>query len=223
MPGGFGKRGIQGMIYAIQYAREQRVPFFGICLGMQCATIEYARNVAGLTDAHSTEFDAHTPHRVIYKLRELLGVDEMGGTMRLGAWPCRIERDSFAYRAYGAVEISERHRHRYEFNCDYEQRLTAAGPANHRPHPPMVPTWRLSKWPLIPGLWAANSILSSNRNPLLRIHFSRISWERRAAHRSSPIAPWPRKESTLRSKRQNEADVFTFIPNVQIANPQRPA
>jgi CTP synthase len=127
VPGGFGKRGIQGMIYAIQYARERKVPYFGICLGMQCATIEYARNVAGLADANSTEFDSQTPHRVIYKLRELLGVDEMGGTMRLGAWPCRIEPGSFASRAYGATEISERHRHRYEFNRDYEERLTAAG------------------------------------------------------------------------------------------------
>ncbi len=101
VPGGFGKRGIQGMIYAIEYAREHKVPFFGICLGMQCATIEYARNVAGLADADSTEFDPQTPHRVIYKLRELLGVDEMGGTMRLGAWPCKIEPDSSAFRAYG--------------------------------------------------------------------------------------------------------------------------
>ena len=127
VPGGFGKRGIQGMIYAIQYARERKVPYFGICLGMQCATIEYARNVARLADANSTEFDPQTPHRVIYKLRELLGVDEMGGTMRLGAWPCRIEPGSFANRAYGATEIGERHRHRYEFNRDYEERLTAAG------------------------------------------------------------------------------------------------
>jgi CTP synthase len=127
VPGGFGKRGIQGMIYAIQYARERKVPYFGICLGMQCATIEFARNVAGLADANSTEFDPQTPHRVIYKLRELLGVDDMGGTMRLGAWPCRIEPGSFANRAYSATEISERHRHRYEFNRDYEERLTAAG------------------------------------------------------------------------------------------------
>ncbi|MFZ0924262.1 MAG: CTP synthase [Candidatus Acidiferrales bacterium] len=127
VPGGFGKRGIEGMIYAIQYARERKVPFFGICLGMQCATIEYARHVAGLAKANSTEFDAQTPYRVIYKLRELLGVDEMGGTMRLGAWPCKLEEGSFAARAYGATEISERHRHRYEFNRDYEPALTAAG------------------------------------------------------------------------------------------------
>ena len=127
VPGGFGKRGIQGMINAIQYARENKVPFFGICLGMQCASIEYARNVADLADANSTEFDPQTPYRIIYKLRELLGVDEMGGTMRLGAWPCKLEPGSFAQKAYGSVEISERHRHRYEFNCDYEQKLVAAG------------------------------------------------------------------------------------------------
>jgi CTP synthase len=127
VPGGFGKRGIEGMIHTIRYAREGKVPFFGICLGMQCATIEYARNVAGLAGANSTEFDPQTPHRVIYKLRELLGVDEMGGTMRLGAWPCRLEPGSMAQRAYGSEEISERHRHRYEFNGDYEQKLTGAG------------------------------------------------------------------------------------------------
>jgi CTP synthase len=94
---------------------------------MQCATIEYARNVSRLEHADSTEFDPQTPHRVIYKLRELLGVDEMGGTMRLGAWPCRLKPDSFAHRAYGQLEISERHRHRYELNCEYEQTLVAAG------------------------------------------------------------------------------------------------
>ena len=127
VPGGFGKRGIQGMVHAITYAREKKVPFFGICLGMQCATIEYARQVSKLDRADSTEFDPSTPNRVIYKLRELLGVDEMGGTMRLGAWPCKLEPNSFAEKAYGALEISERHRHRYEFNCDYEKALTAAG------------------------------------------------------------------------------------------------
>jgi CTP synthase len=127
VPGGFGKRGIQGMIYTIQYAREHKIPFFGICLGMQCATIEYARDAAKLTHADSTEFDPQTPDRVIYKLRELLGVDEMGGTMRLGAWPCVLEPGSFAYKAYGKTEISERHRHRYEFNREYEKVLTAAG------------------------------------------------------------------------------------------------
>jgi CTP synthase len=127
VPGGFGKRGIQGMVYTIQFAREHKIPFFGICLGMQCATIEYARDAAGLSQADSTEFEPQTPHRVIYKLRELLGIDEMGGTMRLGAWPCRLEPGSFAYKAYGTTDISERHRHRYEFNREYEKTLVAAG------------------------------------------------------------------------------------------------
>jgi len=127
VPGGFGKRGVQGMIYTIQYARENKVPFFGICLGMQCATVEYARDVAGLERADTTECDPQSPHRVIYKLRELLGVDEMGGTMRLGAWPCKLESGSFAAKAYGKLEITERHRHRYEFNRDYEKILVGAG------------------------------------------------------------------------------------------------
>ncbi len=127
VPGGFGKRGIAGMINAIQYAREQKVPFFGICLGMQCAVIEYARHVCGLKGADSSEFDPATPHRVIYKLRELRGIDDLGGTMRLGAWPCKLESGSFAHQAYGTSEISERHRHRYEFNREYEETLEAHG------------------------------------------------------------------------------------------------
>jgi CTP synthase len=127
VPGGFGKRGLQGMIFTIQYARERKIPYFGVCLGMQCATVEYARDVAGLKQADTTESNPQAPHRVIYKLRELLGVDEMGGTMRLGAWPCRLEPGSFAHRAYGQLEIRERHRHRYEFNREYEKTLTDAG------------------------------------------------------------------------------------------------
>ena len=127
VPGGFGKRGIAGMLNGIRYAREKKVPYFGICLGMQTACIEFARNVCGLTEANSSEFDPATPHRVIYKLRELRGVEELGGTMRLGAWPCKIEPATLAHTIYGASEISERHRHRYEFNREYEGTLTAAG------------------------------------------------------------------------------------------------
>ncbi len=127
VPGGFGKRGIDGMLNAIRYARENKVPYFGICLGMQTLVIEYARNVAGLADADSTEFNPGTPHRVIFKLRELKGVDELGGTMRLGSWPCQLKPDTFAHRAYESREIHERHRHRYEFNREYEDRLKAAG------------------------------------------------------------------------------------------------
>ena len=127
VPGGFGKRGIEGMLNAIRYARENEVPYFGICLGMQTACVEYARNVCGLKDANSGEFDPATPHRIIYKLRELTGVEEMGGTMRLGAWTCILEPDSLAAQAYGTNEISERHRHRYEFNREYEALLVGAG------------------------------------------------------------------------------------------------
>jgi CTP synthase len=127
VPGGFGKRGIEGMLIAIRYARENKVPYFGICLGMQTACIEFARNVCGLADANSSEFDPATPHRVIYKLRELRGVEELGGTMRLGAWTCKIEPGTLAHRIYGKLEISERHRHRYEFNREYEETLTAGG------------------------------------------------------------------------------------------------
>jgi CTP synthase len=127
VPGGFGERGIEGMVRAIQFARENKTPYFGICLGMQTMVIELARHVAGLDRANSTEFNPNTPHRVIFKLRELKGVDELGGTMRLGAWPCILKEGSFAYQAYGTTEISERHRHRYEFNREYEAALTAAG------------------------------------------------------------------------------------------------
>jgi CTP synthase len=127
VPGGFGKRGIAGMLHAIRFAREEKVPYFGICLGMQTMVIEFARNVCGLADADSTEFDPGTPHRVIYKLRELKGVDELGGTMRLGAYPCQLAEGSFALEAYGVPEISERHRHRYEFNREFEPILTENG------------------------------------------------------------------------------------------------
>jgi CTP synthase len=127
VPGGFGKRGIEGMLNAIRFARESRTPYFGICLGMQTMVIEFARNVCGLAGADSTEFNPAAEHRLIYKLRELKGVDELGGTMRLGAYPCRLTEGSFARRAYGTPEISERHRHRYEFNREYEKALTSAG------------------------------------------------------------------------------------------------
>jgi len=126
VPGGFGPRGIKGMIRGIEYARVNKVPYLGICLGMQGAVIEFARNVCSL-DAHSSEFDPSSSHRVIYKLRELLGIGEMGGTMRLGAYPCVLEKESLAQRIYGEIEISERHRHRYEYNREYEEILTSYG------------------------------------------------------------------------------------------------
>jgi CTP synthase len=127
VPGGFGRRGVEGMLHAIRYAREEKVPYFGICLGMQTLVIEFARNVCGLEHANSTEFDPATPDRVIYKLRELKGVDELGGTMRLGAYACQLADNSFARAAYGKREIQERHRHRYEFNREYEDILKKHG------------------------------------------------------------------------------------------------
>jgi len=126
VPGGFGIRGVEGMLEAIRYAREGKIPYFGICLGMQTAVIEYARNVCSI-DANSSEFDEDAPGRVIYMLRELLGVEEMGGTMRLGAYPCKLQKGSLAARVYGKSSISERHRHRYEFNREYEKVLKSQG------------------------------------------------------------------------------------------------
>ena len=127
VPGGFGKRGIAGMIRAITYARKSGTPYFGICLGMQTACIEYARNVCGLKDADSTEFDSETPYPVIFKLRDLIDVEELGGTMRLGSWPCNLSDNSLAREIYGSEEIGERHRHRYEFNPEFRASLEQAG------------------------------------------------------------------------------------------------
>jgi len=127
VPGGFGNRGTRGMMKAAEIARQRRVPYFGICYGFQWATVEYARNVAGLADADSTECNPDTPTKVIYKLRDLLGVDELGGTMRLGEYACQLTPGSLAERAYGARLIHERHRHRYEFNCLYEPALAEHG------------------------------------------------------------------------------------------------
>ncbi|HET9768557.1 MAG TPA: CTP synthase [Thermoanaerobaculia bacterium] len=127
VPIGFGRRGTEGKIGAIRYARERQVPFFGICLGMQCMVIEYARHVCGISTANSSEFDGDTPDPVIYKLRDLLGVEAMGGTMRLGAYPCRLKEGTLARQVYGVAEVQERHRHRYEVNQRYLPRLQEAG------------------------------------------------------------------------------------------------
>jgi CTP synthase len=127
VPGGFGSRGIEGMILAAKYARENKIPYFGICLGMQMAVVEYARNICGLMKANSSEFNPKTPYPVIDLLPEQRNVKEKGASMRLGAWPCIVEPNSFAFTAYGQKEISERHRHRYEFNNDYKKKLTSKG------------------------------------------------------------------------------------------------
>ncbi|WP_457567407.1 CTP synthase [Desulfurobacterium sp.] len=127
VPGGFGERGVEGKIKAIRYAREKRIPFFGICLGMQCAVIEFARNVAGLEGAHSAEFNPATEYPVIDLMESQKGVEEKGGTMRLGAYPCVLKEDTRSFEAYGEKEISERHRHRYEFNNRFRTVLEDAG------------------------------------------------------------------------------------------------
>jgi CTP synthase len=128
VPGGFGKRGVEGMIRAISYARRTRTPYFGICLGMQTACIEFARHACDLKDADSTEFNVETPYPIIFKLRDLVDVEQFGGTMRLGACPCRLSEGSLAREIYNAsAEISERHRHRYEFNPAFREQLEKGG------------------------------------------------------------------------------------------------
>ncbi len=127
VPGGFGERGIEGKIASIKYARENKIPFLGLCLGMQCAVIEFARNVAGLDSANSSEFANDTPYPVIDFLPGQTETTAKGGTMRLGSYPCKIEKNTVAYKAYGKDLINERHRHRYEFNNLYENKLIEAG------------------------------------------------------------------------------------------------
>ncbi len=127
VPGGFGSRGIEGKLCAIKYARENKIPFLGICLGMQMAVVEFARNVLGLKDANSAEFDKNTNNPVIHIMEDQKQITKKGGTMRLGAYPCKIKKDTLAYNIYGEENISERHRHRFEYNNDYKERLEEAG------------------------------------------------------------------------------------------------
>lgn len=127
VPGGFGDRGVEGKIIATQYARENKVPFFGICLGMQVASIEYARNVLGLEGAHSAEIDPETAFPIIDLLPEQKDVDDLGGTLRLGLYPCKLDEDSKAFLAYNDEVVYERHRHRYEFNNEFRQQMEVAG------------------------------------------------------------------------------------------------
>ncbi|AFM22118.1 MAG TPA: CTP synthase [Acetomicrobium flavidum] len=127
VPGGFGRRGIEGKIAAARYARENSIPYLGLCLGMQVAVIEFARNVCSIVSAHSSEFDPGTPNPVIHLLEEQKGIESVGGSMRLGAYPCEIKKDTLAYRAYRSSIVYERHRHRWEFNNDYRNRLEKEG------------------------------------------------------------------------------------------------
>jgi CTP synthase len=169
VPGGFGQRGIEGKIAAIRHARERKIPFFGICLGMQCAVIEFARNVIGLKQANSSEFDQASPDPVIDLMTEQQKVTEKGGTMRLGSYPCRITPGTRAAAAYGAAEIAERHRHRYEFNNRYAESFTKAGL-------------------IISGLWPTRGLVEIVE---LKEHPWFLGTQFHPEFRSKPLAPHP--------------------------------
>ena len=202
VPGGFGDRGTRGMMRAAHVARTKQVPFFGICYGFQWATVEFARNVCGLADADSTECAPDTPTKVIYKLRDLLGVDDLGGTMRLGAYACQLEPGSLSQRLYGADVIHERHRHRYEFNCLYEQTLTEQGPADRRPIARrQVRRDRRAARPTR-GSWRCSSTPSSRASRARRTRSSRAS-SRRPSSTSTAARPADAREATRRDRGQS--------------------
>ncbi|GAB3640127.1 CTP synthase [Spirosoma arcticum] len=164
---GFGERGIEGKINAVRYVREHGIPFLGICLGMQMAVIEYARNVMGIDDAHSTEMEPHTPNPVISMMEAQKAVTDMGGTMRLGAYACKLKRDSKAHQIYGKGQISERHRHRYEFNNDYLDAFERAGlrPTGINPETGLVEIVELAGHPWFVGVQFHPELKSTVMNP----------------------------------------------------------
>ncbi|MCX6331399.1 MAG: CTP synthase [Bacteroidetes bacterium] len=171
---GFGNRGIEGKIIAVQFARENKLPFFGICLGMQMAVIEYARNVMGLKGAHSVEMDPNTSHPVIDMMEEQKRITMKGGTMRLGSYPCTISKDTLAYKIYGTSEISERHRHRYEFNNAYLKAFTDAGLLNsgNNPATGLVEIVELPQHPFFIGVQYHPELKSTVEHPApLFVHF----------------------------------------------------
>ena len=177
---GFGHRGVEGKIIAVRYARENRLPFFGICLGMQMAVIEYARNVLGLKNAHSTEMDLHTPDPVIDLMEEQKKVTAKGGTMRLGAYPCVIRDGSLAHQIYGKTEISERHRHRWEFNNAYLGRFEQAGmiPSGSNPESGLVEIVELPHHPFFIGVQYHPELKSTVESPQpVFVHFIKAAKE----------------------------------------------
>ncbi|MEP7255575.1 MAG: CTP synthase [Ferruginibacter sp.] len=171
---GFGNRGVEGKIIAVKYARENQLPFFGICLGMQMAVIEYARNVLGWTDAHSTEMDLNTARPVIDLMEDQKNIEMKGGTMRLGAYPCDIKKDSLAYKIYGTKQISERHRHRWEFNNKYITDFEKAGliPSGKNPGTGLVEIVELNDHPFFIGVQYHPELKSTVENPQpIFVHF----------------------------------------------------
>lgn len=188
VPGGFGDRGSRGMMRAAQIARETNIPYFGICYGFQWAAVEFARNVCGLEAADSTECNEDTPHKVIYKLRDLLGVDELGGTMRLGSYPCRLKNGTRTYNAYGKQAIAERHRHRYEFNREYESTLTDSGLviSGRSPDGKFVEAIELPEHPWFVAVQFHPEFQSKPRNPHpLFDQFVKATYEHRNTTKSS--------------------------------------
>jgi CTP synthase len=202
VPGGFGKRGVEGMIRAISYARRTRTPYFGICLGMQTACIEFARYACDLKDADSTEFNVETPYPIIFKLRDLVDVEQLGGTMRLGAWPCRLSEDSLAREIYDdSAEISERHRHRYEFNPAYRERLERGGLvfSGVSPDEKFIEIIELSR----------------DEHPWF------IACQFHPEFKSKPLAPHPLFASFVHAAFQNRLQTETSVE--QIGEPEAPA
>lgn len=171
VPGGFGDRGVEGKISAIRYARENKVPFLGICLGMQLASIEYARNVLGLTGAHSAELNPDTPYPIIDLLPEQKDIEDMGGTLRLGLFPCKLTEGSVAYATYNEEIVYERHRHRYEFNNEYREQMEKAGSFSLG-QVQMEDLWKLLKLRIILISSLHSSILNLNQDQLVLNHYS---------------------------------------------------
>jgi CTP synthase len=190
---GFGQRGIEGKIIAIQYARETGLPFFGICLGMQMAVIEYARNVLGLQDAHSTEMDNKTTNPVIDMMEEQKKITKMGGTMRLGAYPCSITAGTLAHKIYNNTSISERHRHRWEFNSAYTEAFIKGGMtiSGINPETGLVEIIELQNHPFFIGVQYHPELKSTVEAPApLFVHFvaaARAYNENRAFQKSSTL------------------------------------
>ena len=177
---GFGNRGVEGKIIAVKYARENKLPFFGICLGMQMAVIEHARNMLGWTDAHSTEMDKATPHPVIDLMEEQKNIVKLGGTMRLGAYPCEIKKDTLAYKIYGTTSISERHRHRWEFNNKYITDFENSGliPSGKNPATGLVEIVELKDHPFFIGVQYHPELKSTVENPQpIFVHFIKAAKE----------------------------------------------
>lgn len=177
---GFGMRGVEGKITAVKYAREHKLPFFGICLGMQMAVIEFARNVLGLTNAHSTEMDAHTSDPVIDLMEQQKTVTAKGGTMRLGSYPCELEKDTLAYKIYGQSMIHERHRHRWEFNNNYLESMQNAGliPSGKNPETGLVEIVELKNHPFFLGVQYHPELKSTVENPQpIFVHFVKAAKE----------------------------------------------